>query len=602
MLKANGKQEEKTRPKAARRGSNNRPTDWKSTNFWKDSKGYQHPIDPSAPDVFPVHGATPDWVYERRGLPRQEIVVEIPIIKDISFTLSDLGNAERFSAYFHSVCQYVPELSLWRVYNGKCWRDDEDLCQMRWYGSLVVRKIYTEAERYEDKSDRESIIKHALKSEGTERIKAMIIALTAEPGMSKPLDEWDNDKYLLNVDNGTIDLRTGELRPRKREDYITNVLPTKYEPDATCELWDKFIHKCTGGDAELAGYLQRAVGYSLTGDTRTQLFFFLYGLGNNGKSVFTKTIRKILGTLAARVSTELFMVKDKAASGGPKEGLANLRGKRMIIAPEVEEGKQLATSLIKDLTGGESVTADRKYGHEVEFLPECKLWLVGNHKPIIKDTTISTWRRVKLIPFTVTIPAEEIDEQLAQKLEPEYPGILAWMVKGCLIWYAGGLRDVEAITTATTDYKATQDVLHDYLGERCLFKKSEGINQSALYSDYKVWCEINDTYTISKPNFRNRIQERGVIPGRGAGNKANWQGIRLFTDEERVNLVNKVTDLPLNLLYEKSKKRYPKNRNEINLINSGTLPDCVCGKNEWVYTPKGKLLCPCGKMLAEVKL
>ncbi len=520
---------------------------------------------------------------------------------NICFTLSDLGNAERFSAHLEKICQYVPELNIWRVWDGKAWIDDENLVLLKWRCSLIVRKIYGEAEMYGDQKEREAIVMHAIKSESSERIKGAISLLASQPGMCRPLSNWDADPFLLNVANGTIDLRTGELREHNREDYIARILPIEYDPDAECPLWLTFLDRVTAGDTSLIEYLQRASGYSLTGDTREQIFFFLYGHGNNGKSVFTGTIRKMLGPYATRVSTDLFMIKDKASAGGPKEGLANLRNKRLVIATELEDGKKLATSLIKDLTGGETIRADRKYQHEIEFMPECKLWMAGNHKPVIKDTTLSIWRRVKLVPYTVTIPPVDIDKGLQAKLEQEYPGILSWAVQGCVSWFMDGWCEPSMVTDATTEYRDESDILKDYLIECCFLNSAANITLSELYKNYTEWAGQNDIQPIGKRNFTERLIEKGINKGSGNYHRTTMFGIRLLTEFEKIendNSGNNDNDIPVNSsMTHTRREKHGKMVTKLSKLPD-ILPDCPdCGKNEWSYTQDGRLKCPCGHII-----
>ena len=297
----------------------------------------------------------------------------------------------------------------------------------------------------------------------------------------------------------------------------------------------QFLDQVTGNDKDLQSYLQRAVGYSLTADTRTQVLFFLYGLGNNGKSTFVTTIRKMLGQYAVRAGTDTFLIKDKNQSG-PKESLANLNGKRFVSASELEDGRSLAVSLIKDLTGGESITADRKYEHAFEFQPTFKIWLSGNHKPVIKDTTLSIWRRVKLIPFTQTISPENIEEGLSTFLEREYSGILAWAVRGCLDWQVKGLQEPTAVIGATAIYRHDSDILADFIEDRCIIEVQSNIVKADLRKEYESWADENHYDKITQRTFKARLIEKGITEAR-SGNQGTriWWGIRLIEDADKTD-------------------------------------------------------------------
>jgi len=225
------------------------------------------------------------------------------------------------------------------------------------------------------------------------------------------------------------------------------------------------------------------------------------------------------------------MAKDRN-SGGPSEDLANLQGKRFVMASEIEDGRRLAVVLIKEMTGGEAIRADRKYEHEIEFQPVHKIWLVGNHKPAITDTTLSIWRRVKLIPFTVTISSKEMDADLPSKLEPELPGILAWAVKGCLEWQKYGLAEPKAVTNATSDYRHEQDILGDFIEDCCLLLPTAAVSKHELKTAYEAWCNSTGSQPTSQKTFRARLIERGITEGKSGGTRY-WKGIALSDSEGR---------------------------------------------------------------------
>jgi putative DNA primase/helicase len=427
--------------------------------------------------------------------------------------------------------------------------------------------------------------------------------------------ELDTNPWLFNCLNGTIDLQTGQLLPHRKEDLITVIVPTEYHPDAQYPRWLSFLDRVTGGDSDLVAYLQRGIGYSLTGDTRSQVIFLLYGLGNNGKSTFTMTIRRLMAAYAERLDADDLMVKDRKLGGGPKEGIANLRNKRYVVGSELQDGKRLDVSLVKDMTGGETVKARRLYEHDVEFMPSFKLWLYGNHKPVIADSTLSIWRRVKQIPFDVTIPASEVDPDLPSKLEAELPGILAWAVKGCLDWQRYGLKEPEVVTTATASYRHEQDILGDFLEDCCILEPLATIPKSELKDEYQKWCQDNSVESVTQKTFRARLVEKGIGEGR-IGKARYWRGIRLRTDadgdfssdksdktfDNSRSKVTKGTDFPVKSPIKEKQKDFIENSviNVTNVTNSGELPDCpACGRNEWTYSPSGELLCPCGKSLKD---
>jgi len=522
--------------------------------------------------------------------------------KKATFALTDLGNAERLASEFGDRLRYCYERNRWLFWTGKVWEWDWGN-KVKALTKLAVRNIYHAAADEPDEKRRKELASHARSSESDHRINAMISLAESEPGISVKMTELDTNPWLFNCLNGTIDLATGQLLPYHKEDLLTVIAPVEYHPDAPCPRWLTFLDQVTDGNAELQGYLQRAVGYSLTGDTKNQVLFFLYGLGNNGKSTFTTTIRKLSGEYGCRASTDLFMVKDKKAGGGPKEGLANLKGKRYVVASELEDGRRLAVSLIKDMTGGETIKADRKYEHEVEYQPTHKIWLVGNHKPVITDTTLSIWRRVKLIPFTVTIPDNEIDPDLPSKLEKELPGILAWAIKGCLDWQRYGLKEPNTVTTATANYRHEQDILGDFIEDCCILEPLTSISKADLKSRYETWCKDNID-PVSQRTFKARLFERGIIDGK-SGSTRCWKGITLKSlvphgmgNVPDLNTEGTTgTEKSVKSLYRGKQKNFTENsvqnvpvsqKSDIPHYPTPPCPNCGCGDywltdwNEWL--------------------
>jgi len=453
-----------------------------------------------------------------------------PLAFNMGLHLSDLGNTERMFTQYAANVMYCHTRKMWLHWSRKVW-DWNSGAWIEFLAKESVKSIYREAADSLDDDIRTDLAKHALKSESERAISAMVELLKSEPGIPVELSELDSDTWLLNCQNGTVNLLTGELRPHNKDDCITRILSVNYDSEANCPRWMEFLDQVTGDDKDLQDYLQRAVGYSLTADTRTQVLFFLYGLGNNGKSTFLTTIRKLLGQYAVRAGTDTFLIKDKGQGGGPKEGLANLNNKRFVTASELEDGRALAVSLIKDLTGGESIMADRKYEHAFEFSPTWKIWLSGNHKPVIKDTTLSIWRRVKLIPFTKTISPENVDEGLTIYLEREWPGILAWAVRGCLEWQKNGLQEPLAVTGATAIYRKDSDILAEFLEDCCVIEDRASITKTDLRKAYEDWAEENHYDKITQRTFKARLIEKGITDYKGTAGKRFWSGIRLENAE-----------------------------------------------------------------------
>lgn len=442
------------------------------------------------------------------------------------FKLSELGNAERLVARHGKDIRYCHEWNKWLIWTGTHWQIDLT-GEVERRAKETIRAIYSEAAEIEDEEKRAALAKHAAKSETNRAISAMVELAKSEPGIPVLSDQLDSDIWLLNCKNGTLDLRTGELRPHNRKDYITRIIPTEYNPYADFEEWAKFLHRIMNDNAELISFLQRAVGYSLTGSTREQCLFMLYGCGANGKTTFLEAISDVLAGYAQRTPTDTLLAKD---TSGISNDIARLKGARFVVASEVEEGKRMAESLVKQMTGGEKMTARFMRAEYFEFTPHFKLWVGTNHKPVIRGTDQAIWRRIKLIPFNVTIPPEERDKNLLNKLRREMPGILNWAVMGCMDWQKNGLGEPEEVIKATNDYRSEMDVLTRFITDCCTTNTQRSIKSSVLYKKYAEWSRDNNEFTLSQTKFSTRMQEKGFSKIRTSRGMV-WEGIAIVDDD-----------------------------------------------------------------------
>ena len=442
------------------------------------------------------------------------------------FKLSELGNAERLVARHGKDIRYCHEWNKWLIWTGTHWQIDLT-GEVERRAKETIRAIYSEAAEIEDEEKRAALAKHAAKSETNRAISAMVELAKSEPGIPVLSDQLDSDIWLLNCKNGTLDLRTGELRPHNRKDYITRIIPTEYNPYADFEEWAKFLHRIMNDNAELISFLQRAVGYSLTGSTREQCLFMLYGCGANGKTTFLEAISDVLAGYAQRTPTDTLLAKD---TSGISNDIARLKGARFVVASEVEEGKRMAESLVKQMTGGEKMTARFMRAEYFEFMPHFKLWVGTNHKPVIRGTDQAIWRRIKLIPFNVTIPPEERDKNLLNKLRREMPGILNWAVMGCMDWQKNGLGEPEEVIKATNDYRSEMDVLTRFVSDCCTTATQRGTKSSELYKKYAEWSKDNGEFALSQTKFSTRMQEKGFNKTRTSRGMV-WEGIAIVDDD-----------------------------------------------------------------------
>jgi putative DNA primase/helicase len=440
----------------------------------------------------------------------------------LPFNLTDLGNAERLAAHHGEQLNFVRVWG-WLVWSGKHWARDEGAAWR--LAKETVRGIYAEAELGRDEDERAAIASWAMRSESEGRLSSMLALAESESGIEARPETFDSDPLLLNCTNGTLDLRTATLRPHNSADRLTRLSSTAYEPEATCPIWESFLDRVMSGNKALISFLRRAVGYSLTGDTGEQCLFFCYGTGANGKSVFLETIRALLGDYAQAAEFSTFLAKQNDAV---RNDIARMSGTRFIAAIEAGEGRRLNEPVIKALTGGDTVTARYLYREFFEFHPQFKLWLAANHKPIIRGTDTAIWRRIRLIPFTVTIPEGERDPKLAAKLRAELTGILAWAVRGCLEWQSAGLRPPAEVRAATDEYRAEMDTLAAFVDECCIVALHAEVKAADLYAAYKAWAELGSEYVENQRAFGLRLSERGFKPDRSTGGVRVWRGIGLL--------------------------------------------------------------------------
>jgi putative DNA primase/helicase len=439
--------------------------------------------------------------------------------------LTDLGNAERLITLYGADLKYSNELKNFLTWSGARWVEDND-GQARRLAQNTAKTILIESYNEEDKSLSKKIGQWAFTSQSKNKLDSMLDLAKSQPGITVPITEFDRNEYKLNFLNGTLDLTTGTLQPHNPLDLITKQIQLNYDPDAECPLWLKFLDEIMDHDQDLINYLQRSIGYSLTGDTGEQCLFVAHGNGSNGKTVFTQTILKALGddyTKTARPET--ILTKDRS-SGGATPDLARLRGARYVSINEIASSRRLDEARVKEMTGSDQITARFLFSEEFSYTPSFKLWISTNHKPIIKDVDEGIWRRMRLIPFTVKIPENKQDIKLIQKLESEYAGIIAWAVQGCLQWQESGLQTPEKVTQATELYRTEEDLLQPFFDDKCVIDENIKTMASDLYKSYKAWCEENSEKATNTTRFGRMLSDRGFEKTRlTAGNF--WQGIGL---------------------------------------------------------------------------
>lgn len=437
---------------------------------------------------------------------------------------TDMGNARRMYARTKDRLFYVPHFGRWYTWAETHWAEDQTFKVLDLAKRTVIG-MYAELADCLDDNERKARLKWIRQSESRTRLESMIALLRSEPGVSVLPDTLDRHPMLLPCRNGTIDLATGELLPADPAHKLTRALAIDFDPGATCPLWESFLIRVMGGDLELVSFLQRLIGHALTGDVSGKYLVFLYGpSGNNGKSTLLEAVIRLLGPFALKSPTEMVMAR--GYRGGIPNDIARLRGVRFTVTNEVDSGMTISESVVKDLTGGDTLTARFMREEFFDFRPTHKLWMVGNHKPEIRGTDPAIWDRVKLVPFNVEIPEAERDTQLGQKLAGELPGILAWAVRGCLAWQRDGLKTPAKVTDAVATYQAEQDTLGQFLADCCEVDRSYTVGSGQLYQAYEAWAKQTGGIVQNGNKFGAEMERRGFKGDRLGGIRSRL-GLRL---------------------------------------------------------------------------
>ena len=455
-----------------------------------------------------------------------------PESEDIEYKLTDVGNAERFAAMFKDQVKYCAIYKKWFIWNGKRWEQD-DTGKIITYAIECVRNIIHDADLLPEGDKRKSLIQHSLKSESSGKLKALLEIASGMPAITVRSEDLDQNPWLLNCQNGTIDLRTGKLKPHDPKDYITRICAAAYKPDCAIPLWTQLMEKITGGDKEYIRYIQKALGYALTGDISEQAIFILYGTGSNGKSTMLNIFAALLNGYAQSTSSDTFMQKKNESVNND---IARLKGARFVSAIEMEEGKRMAESLIKSMTGGDKLVTRFLYGEFFEYVPQFKVFLAVNHKPDIRDTTNSIWRRIKIMEFNNTFTEQERDKNFPTKImAKELPGILAWAVQGCLDWQQNGINAPDIVEAATRAYKEEMDSFSHFFNECCVVREGARVSNKMLRAKYDEWCAENGERGLTQRPFSRKLRERGYDTRNSSPTgTAEWHGFTLRGEAARL--------------------------------------------------------------------
>ncbi len=441
-------------------------------------------------------------------------------IKENNIRLTDIWNSENFVKKYKGSILWVSQWGRWLVYrDGKWVRDNlEETVRL---GKELILGYYEMVEDIKNEEERKRLIKHILKSESENRILSMLEL--SKPDLAISPEAFDRDPFVLNLKNGTFDLKTMEFRAHDSKELLTKQMNARYNPVASCPRWIEFLNLIFREDQETITFVQKALGYSLTGDTGEECIFLLWGSGQNGKTTFLNTLLDVFGDYGVVSPVSAFLLKD--GDHIPND-IARLVGSRFVIGSEAPEGREFNATLVKSLTGRDRIAARFLRQEFFEFTPTCKIWLAMNHKPIVKETSIAFWRRIRLIPFTYTIPDEKKQPNYERKLLEERDGILNWMIEGFKRWREEGLGQPSAISSATAEYKTEMDIIGAFITDRCIDDKYGEVLMKELYGEYLKWCEENGERPMSQKSFSIRLEEKGYRKVRIKTGRL-WQGIRL---------------------------------------------------------------------------
>jgi putative DNA primase/helicase len=476
-------------------------------SFWWDGDGYHPPrgIDPETGEE--LYEESTDFLLNARR--------------------SDTGNAECLAQIFGDDLRYCHTRKKWLVWDVSRWAIDEGgvvaYCDM----IEVVRARYRACEAIPDLDQRKKAAGWCVGCESTSKLEAALRTAAKLSVIRTTIERWDGNQLIAAALGATIDLRAVVHRAVRREDYLTMQLGAAYDPEALCPRWIQFLDEVFLGNAELIAYVQRAVGYCLTGDTREQKLFLCHGTGANGKSVFLEILSALLGDYAANASFETFDANRRSESSND---LAMLRGKRLVTVIETEEGKRLAEARVKSVTGQDLITCRFLYGEYFSYRPTYKIWLAMNHLPIIRGTDKGIWRRIELIPFKGDFEGQE-DKTLAEALRGELDGILQWALEGLRQWWVRGLDTPAIVRQATKQYRDDSDQIGRWIGDRCLVVSNVFLASSTGYKNYEGWCKEVGEEPISQNKWSRRMNEKGFQSNPDTSRRG-WLGIGLLDSED----------------------------------------------------------------------
>nr|WP_269667822.1 phage/plasmid primase, P4 family [Staphylococcus gallinarum] len=452
-----------------------------------------------------------------------------PAKKDKRYSYDDTGNAERLKDLFGENIRYNYTSKSWMYYDGKRWKND-DTGRMKILTDKVVENMKNEKLFIADGIDEADMEKYRYRHWKDSRNHNKKINMMKECEHLLPVrnETFDKDFNLFNVQNGYINLKEGQINEHERENYFTKISNVEYTDKADCPKWDEFLDDIFLGNQDLVKFIQRAVGYSLSGYTSEQVLFVLYGNGRNGKSVFLDILNEIFGNYATNIQPQAIMASKNQSDASPE--IAKLDGARLVTTTEPNEGERFDEGLLKQITGGDKVSARKLYENEFEFTPQFKLWMATNHKPYVRGRDEGIWRRFVIIPFDKQIPLHEIDRDLTKKLKRELPAIMRWCVDGFIEWQRIGLSEPAIIKEQRDEYRTEMDSISAFIEECCETDYKFKIAASELFNAYDSWAKRNNQHKMTNVKFATEMLkkfERTTIKG-----KRYYRGLKIVADSQ----------------------------------------------------------------------
>ncbi|MGD0115628.1 MAG: phage/plasmid primase, P4 family [Dehalococcoidia bacterium] len=446
--------------------------------------------------------------------------------------LTDTGNAERFRRQHGENARWCDALGGWLLWNGQRWRPDTSGRVLE-LAKTTALTIYSEVAGASSEDGRKAIAKWAIASESQARLDAMLnLARSLLPA---EVEDFDADPWLLNVENGTIDLHSGEIREPQRGDMITMQAPVTYDPDAEDDVLDRFLNDVTGGDAELAAYLQRAIGYSLSGDTREEVLFLVLGPTATGKSTLLESVGEMMGDYALKLPIDTFL--QRRDFGAARPDIARLRGARFVLALEAGKGRHLDEPAVKEIVGGDTVSARFLYHDLITFRPVCKLWLGSNFAPEMNNLDSAIWRRVRRIPFERSF-GDKPDPTIKLHLrhDPQArSALLAWAIRGLLDWQRDGLGRADIVDVRTSELRAEMNPIREFVDARCILGSGKVAGAKELRAAYEAWAKGSGAKPIDNKDWGLQLRELGCKTDRQRADgkqHTTWVGIGILADGE----------------------------------------------------------------------